>query len=333
MTINNNIYYFESLNDLVQKINSNYSTNTLVLIDQNLSLLNLQKSLNAKNILINVSETTKSLDTVNKIWQIFFECELDRTSDVLIIGGGVLLDLAGFAASTYKRGINFTYIPTTLLSIVDASHGGKNGFNNEFGKNQIGTFNLPKSVFVCFEFLNTLDENNYKNGLIELIKHGLIADEEIVLTMFSSTEYKVSYDLIKSGINVKTKIVNEDFLESNHRKYLNFGHTIGHLIEKDSKFQISHGQAVAIGMYYELLLSKIYFGLKDELINLYLKFLEKINFTYSYNFQKPKTELLQILKNDKKVINNNIEIVLISDIAKPKLMKLNLEKLIEVVYE
>ena len=242
-----------------------------------------------------------------------------------------MLDLCSFAASTYKRGVAFTLVPSTLLAMVDASHGGKNGFNNVHGKNQIGTFNLPKSVVVCFEFLNTLKENDYKDGLIELVKHGLIGSKEIFNTLVSTENFKIDTKTIKKGIQIKEDIVKEDFLETGKRKSLNFGHTIGHLIEQDSKFNLSHGEAVAIGMIYELELSKKHFGLPQEVIDLYISYLEKLDFKKSYEFENSIDYLLEILKDDKKSKSDSIDIVLLSDISQPNLISISFDELIEVI--
>ena len=260
-----------------------------------------------------------------------FLSNLNRSDEVVIIGGGVMLDLCSFAASTYKRGVAFTLVPSTLLAMVDASHGGKNGFNNVHGKNQIGTFNLPKSVVVCFELLNTLKDNDYKDGLIELIKHGLIGSKEIFHTLVSTENFKIDTKTIKKGIQIKEGIVKEDYLETGKRKYLNFGHTIGHLIEQDSKFNLSHGEAVAIGMIYELELSKKHFGLPQEVIDLYISYLEKLDFKKSYEFENSIDYLLEILKDDKKSKSDSVDIVLLSDLSQPNLISISFDELIEVI--
>ena len=210
--------------------------------------------------------------SVEKIWDLLFQHNLNRSSEIVIIGGGVLLDVCAFASSTFKRGVSFTFVPSTLLSMVDASHGGKNGFNNTYGKNQIGTFTLPESVIVCYQLLDTLPEDHYKDGLIELIKHGMIANEKIFNSMITKKSFNVEFEIIREGIDVKLKIVSEDFLEGDKRKLLNFGHTVGHLVEKDSNYEITHGQAVAIGIYYELLISKEQLGLPKEIIDSYLNY-------------------------------------------------------------
>ena len=323
--------FLESCNDLGQHIGENFSNNSLIIVDEALDQLNLHTLSDLQTIYFKASEDTKNLNTIEAIWDIMFSSNLNRSSEVIIIGGGVLLDLASFAASTFKRGVSFTLIPSTLLAMVDASHGGKNGFNNNYGKNQIGTFNLPNNVIICSELLSTLDDRDYKDGLVELIKHGLIGSKEIFNQLVISDDIKVDFETIKKGIQIKTDIVEEDFLENGKRKYLNFGHTIGHLIEHDSNFNLSHGQAVAIGINYELELSKRHFGLSQEVVDNYNLFLKKINFSNSYEFLNNINDLLKILEDDKKSTEDSIDIVLLSDVSKPNLINLKFRDILEVV--
>ena len=177
--INTNTYS-QTLEELLNDLNQTNINPHLVIVDSNLEFYNFEKLLNASVLYIDISESTKNLVSVEIVWNALFEHNLNRMSNLLIIGGGVLLDVCAFAASTYKRGISFCLVPTTLLAMVDAAHGGKNGFNNNYGKNQIGTFTEPKSIFVCHELLDSLSEKDYKDGLIELIKHGLIGSSEIL---------------------------------------------------------------------------------------------------------------------------------------------------------
>ena len=323
--------YLETLEELLNDLNQTNNNYDLVIVDSNLEFYNFEKLLNTDVLYIDISESTKNLVSVEIVWNALFEHNLNRMSNLLIIGGGVLLDVCAFAASTYKRGISFCLVPTTLLAMVDAAHGGKNGFNNNYGKNQIGTFTEPKSIFVCHELLDSLSEKDYKDGLIELIKHGLIGSSEIYEQLSLGSEYKVSLETIKKGIKIKLDIVSEDFTELNKRKLLNFGHTIGHLIEKDSEFKVSHGEAVAIGIYYELLLSKKHMGLSQEVINSYLKYIEKIDYSYTYKFSKGKDSIMEALKNDKKSLIDNVDIVLLSGISMPNIINLSFDELFEVI--
>lgn len=323
--------YSETLEELLNDMNQTNNNYDLVIVDSNLEFYNFEKLLNTDVLYLDISESTKNLVSVERVWNALFEHNLNRLSNLLIIGGGVLLDVCAFAASTYKRGISFCLVPTTLLAMVDAAHGGKNGFNNNYGKNQIGTFTEPKSIFVCHELLDSLSEKDYKDGLIELIKHGLIGSSEIYEQLSLGSGYKVSLDTIKKGIKIKLDIVSEDFTELNKRKLLNFGHTIGHLIEKDSEFKVSHGEAVAIGIYYELLLSKKHMGLPQEVINSYLKYIEKIDYSYTYKFSKGKDSIMEALKNDKKSLIDNVDIVLLSGISMPNIINLSFDELFEVI--
>ena len=323
--------YLNSTEELIKHINEELPNESLIILDSALEQFQLHSNFNASHVYLEVSEGTKNLETIENIWEIMFLSNLNRSDEVVIIGGGVMLDLCSFAASTYKRGVAFTLVPSTLLAMVDASHGGKNGFNNVHGKNQIGTFTLPKSVVVCFELLNTLKDNDYKDGLIELVKHGLIGSKEIFNTLVSTENFKIDTKTIKKGIQIKEDIVKEDYLETGKRKYLNFGHTIGHLIEQDSKFNLSHGEAVAIGMIYELELSKKHFGLPQEVIDLYLSYLEKLDFRKSYEFENSNDYLLEILKDDKKSKSDSVDIVLLSGISQPNLISISFDELIEVI--
>ena len=323
--------YLNSTEELIKYINEDLQNESLIILDSALEQFKLHSNLNASHVYLKVSEETKNLETVEKIWEIMFSSNLNRSHEIVIIGGGVMLDLCSFAASTFKRGISYTLVPSTLLAMVDASHGGKNGFNNDYGKNQIGTFNLPKSVIVCFELLNTLKEKDYKDGLIELVKHGLIGSKEIFDKLISAEDFKIETEVIKKGIQIKEDIVKEDYLETGKRKYLNFGHTIGHLIEQDSKFTVSHGEAVAIGMIYELGLSKKHFGLPQEVIDLYVSYLEKLDYKKSYEFENSIDYLLGILKDDKKSKSDSVDIVLLSDVSQPNLICISFDELIEVI--
>ena len=323
--------YLNSTEELIKYINEGIPNESLIILDSALEQFQFHNNFNVSHVYLQVSEETKNLETIEKIWDLMFSSNLNRSDEIVVIGGGVMLDLCSFAASTYKRGIAFTLVPSTLLAMVDASHGGKNGFNNAYGKNQIGTFNLPKSVVVCFELLNTLKDNDYKDGLIELIKHGFIGSKEIFNKLVSSENFKIDNDIIKKGIQIKEDIVKEDYLETGKRKYLNFGHTIGHIIEQDSKFTLSHGEAVAIGMIYELGLSKKHFGLPQEVIDLYVTYLEKLEYKKSYKFENSIDYLLGILKDDKKSKSDSVDIVLLSDISQPNLISISFDELIEVI--
>ena len=209
---------------------------------------------------IKSGESEKNLESCQKIWQAMTDNELDRHSLVINLGGGVIGDMGGFCAATYKRGIDFIQIPTTLLSQVDASVGGKLGIDFQGLKNHIGVFQIPKSVLIDAEFLKTLSYSELRSGFAEVIKHCLIMDgkkwEEIRRKDFEEQNFQ---DLIAHSVAIKQRIVEEDPTEKGLRKILNFGHTLGHAIETyflgKPKLHLLHGEAIAAGMICEAFLS------------------------------------------------------------------------------
>ena len=259
------------------------------------------ENFNTHEILVN--EETKNITTVDKIWEIMHSNSVTRSTNVICIGGGILCDVVGFATSTYKRGANLILVPTSLLAMVDASHGGKNGVNNNYGKNQIGTFYLQNEVLVCVEFLNSLNKEEINTGLIEVIKAGFIGNNKILELVYGDDSVYSDKSLLQLAIDVKTKITKEDLKESNTRMYLNFGHTIGLLIESDSNYQISHGQAVGIGILIALEISEKEYNLDQSYRKNYMTFLNNAGLKSHYKFKKTRSELITILSNDKKVNN------------------------------
>jgi 3-dehydroquinate synthase len=236
------------------------------------------------------------------------------------LGGGVITDMGGFIASTYKRGIDFINIPTTLLSQVDASVGGKTGVDFEGLKNAVGVFNEPKGVFIYPEFLKTLESRQLFSGYAEALKHALIRDEDywnkLGIDMLFNAENWV--DLIKTSINIKNNIVLNDPLEKGERKLLNFGHTIGHAVESYSLIHdqnpLLHGEAIAIGMICESYISNS----KSELTAGDLKIIsDRIYTTYNSYQLNDSTyhELIELMKNDKKNECSGINFTLLNKIG------------------
>ena len=215
---------------------------------------------NATIIEIKSGEEAKNLDTCSHIWSAMTEQQLDRKALLINLGGGVIGDMGGFCAATYKRGIDFIQIPTTLLSQVDASVGGKLGIDFMGLKNHIGVFEKPLAVLISTGFLATLSKAELRSGYAEIIKHCLIADaekwKEIVATSYENLDWE---NLAQHSVLIKTKVTEEDPLEKGLRKILNFGHTIGHAVESyflpiaDKK--MLHGEAIAVGMIAEAYLA------------------------------------------------------------------------------
>lgn len=209
-------------------------------------------------IVIEAGEGYKNLDTCINIWKKLTIKKFDRHSLIVNLGGGVIGDMGGFCASTYKRGIDFIQIPTTLLAQVDASVGGKLGIDFLGFKNHIGTFTLPKTVLIDSGFLSTLPERELRSGFAEIVKHCLIRDavkwKEILKIDFENMPFE---KLIEHSVNIKKQIVTEDPTEKGVRKILNFGHTIGHAVETFylTKNRLLHGEAIAVGMICEAYIS------------------------------------------------------------------------------
>ena len=324
------IYYSNKFDDLDNQLKNFINQEKhVIFIDSKLSsIINLDPKF--KIFEIEINESTKDLDTIQKIWKIMFSESLDRSSKIIGIGGGVLSDLVGFATSTFKRGANLSLVPSTFLGMVDAAHGGKTGFNNEFGKNQIGTFFIPEKIFICTEFLDSLSEIEMNNGIIESLKAGFLGDKEIIEMIYQDKLNNLE-EIIKKSIQVKYNILKNDLRESNERMFLNLGHTIGHLIEKDSNYSISHGQAVAIGMLKGFEISESEFNLNSSISDEFKSFLNKRSMKTEYSFNSNQSELKEIISNDKKVTSDVVKFVLIKNIQEPVLIDFSINDLLEVL--
>ena len=324
------IHYSNKFDDLDSQLKNFINQEKhVIFIDSKLSsIINLDPKF--KIFEIEINESTKDLNTIQKIWKIMFSESLDRSSKIIGIGGGVLSDLVGFATSTFKRGANLSLVPSTFLGMVDAAHGGKTGFNNEFGKNQIGTFFIPKKIFICTEFLDSLSEIEMNNGIIESLKAGFLGDKEIIEMIYQDKLNNLE-EIIKKSIQVKYNILKNDLRESNERMFLNLGHTIGHLIEKDSNYSISHGQAVAIGMLKGFEISESKFNLNSSIRDEFKSFLNKQSMKTEYSFNSNQSELKEIISNDKKVTSDVVKFVLIKNIQEPVLIDFSINDLLEVL--
>ncbi|GGE41288.1 3-dehydroquinate synthase [Psychroflexus planctonicus] len=307
--------------------NANYSS-VFILTDSNVHescltefLQNLSIQIPLEVIEIEAGEENKKLSVCNEIWKTLSDLGADRKSLIINLGGGVVTDLGGFIASTFRRGIDFIHVPTSLLAMVDAALGGKNGIDLGHLKNQVGTIVLPKMVLVITDFLRTLPQEEYRSGLAEMIKHGLIYSE----SYFSYFEKLQNYDaaflaqLIHDSIKIKLNIVEADPFENNLRKTLNFGHTLGHAIESyflanESKKRLLHGEAIAIGMILESFISFKILQLNEEELNRITQAImpvyKKVHFT-----KQDIEEIIQLLKYDKKNTGSQINFVLLNKIG------------------
>ncbi len=273
-------------------------------------------------IQIRAGEQYKILDTCKIIWEELLRNNIDRNALCVNLGGGVIGDMGGFCAATYKRGIRFIQAPTTLLSQVDASIGGKLAIDFSDVKNSIGVFVQPYAVLIDPTFLNTLPERELLSGFAETIKHALIDDTVLwkkLKTIKALTPLTVS-DIIIPSLKVKREIVEKDPFEHNVRKALNFGHTIGHAIESYSfstKAPLTHGEAIAIGMLCELELSQQLLQFpKDELLEA-KQFIDAHYPKYQLDAHKIP-EIMNFMRNDKKNVGDSIRFSLIEKIGTSK---------------
>jgi len=294
---------------------SNIHKKTLILAPKSIaSKYRLKESSSVKVFITPEGENQKSLNVLDKVWSKCAAEGIARADAIIGIGGGATTDLAGFAASSWLRGITWYAFPTSLAGMVDAAIGGKTGINARSGKNLIGSFYSPAGVFIDLAFLNTLPKRDISAGMAEVIKCGFIADYKILnLAQDDDLDYQ---QLISRSIKVKADVVSKDFKESKLREILNYGHTLGHAIEKNSGYKLRHGEAVSIGMVFAAELSRQLAGLSDDAVLLHRELLRNFDLPISYPSNKFKP-LLALLANDKKVKNSKLRFIGISKIGKP----------------
>ncbi|MCI5056913.1 MAG: 3-dehydroquinate synthase [Flavobacteriales bacterium] len=324
---NYNVYVdFDCIEYLDAYLNEHYKNHEkLVIVDENtekycLPLIDQSSSSLSKAEIVQVEsgEHNKSLEIASSIWETLISYKVSRDAILINLGGGVIGDLGGFVASTYKRGIPFINVPTTLLSQVDASVGGKVGINFGSHKNSIGVFREPQAVFISTQFLETLEKRHFLSGLVELCKHGLIKDRDLWENIrdqftFKNLEEEQLIHWIRQSVEIKHQVVSQDFEDKAQRRLLNFGHTIGHAIESASLVAdfrpLLHGEAVAIGIICESYLSYKNLGLDISSIEDMIAFFSK-NFDY-YPLINHYDFVLEMIHNDKKNvgIRNNFTLL------------------------
>ena len=272
---------------------------------------------------IKAGEENKHLKTCQEEWQELSDLGADRKSLLINVGGGVVTDLGGFVAAAFKRGIDFVNVPTTLLSMVDASVGGKTGVDFGGLKNQIGIITHPRMVIIDTHYLNTLPENEYRSGYAEMLKHGIIRDKFYFQRL---SEYKYLKDIgiedyIHHSVSIKNAVVKEDPHELNLRKILNFGHTLGHAIETNflknpKKTTLLHGEAIAVGMITEAYLATKLCGLDlsiaEDIKKVFLRIFPKLNFT-----KEDLVSIMDLLRYDKKNSHGKVKFVLLHALGQP----------------
>jgi shikimate kinase / 3-dehydroquinate synthase len=251
---------------------------------------------------IPAGEQNKTLETISSLWNGFLEAGLDRKSTVVALGGGVTGDLSGFAASTFMRGIAWVGVPTSLLAMVDSSMGGKTGFDLPYGKNLVGSFHSPKLVLADPDLLSTLPEVEFRSGLGEVVKHGIVADVELFnLCAQGYDAVKANLDqIVRRAMAVKIRVIEADPFEQGVRAALNLGHTVGHAVELASGFHVRHGEAVAIGVVVEARLAERLSMAANGLSEQIASALTGLGLPTEIPYDLPRESILQSMKVDKK---------------------------------
>ena len=310
---------------------SNLSAN-LIVTDENIAKHHLEKFGDIKSFVIHAGEEHKTLETVHVLWKAFLENGLDRKSTVIALGGGVVTDLVGFAASSYMRGINWIALPTTLLGIVDASIGGKTGFDLPEGKNLIGAFYPPKLILADTRFLSTLPERELISGMAEVVKHGIISDPELFDLCQRGMDWVKNNleDVVKHAMAVKIKVIEEDPYEKGFRAALNLGHTVGHAVELVSKFELRHGEAIAIGTVAEARYAARVGLASQSTVEAIESTLEALGLPIHIPAEMPREKIIQAMRVDKKKNAKSIRFALPVEIGKVELVNVDdLESVLE----
>ena len=320
----------------ILKKNNIYFQKCLIIYDKKVPikvLKNLKQKIKNKKIFIykiKSSEKIKNINTVNKILDFALKKEFHRTDLIISVGGGIISDISGFVSSIYKRGINFVNMPTTLLSQVDASIGGKTGVNSVYGKNLIGSFYQPKLVLSDIEFLKSLPKREVTCGYAEILKHALIRNKKKFLFLdknlkkIFNLDEKIISKTIYESCKIKKDIIEKDPLEKNLRKILNYGHTFGHAFEAVLNYskKLNHGEAVLLGMFCANNFAYKKKIIKKNDFNIIKEHFSKFNLSNKIKKILKKNDLTNVInymKTDKKNYNNQINLILLNRIGSAKI--------------
>ena len=320
-------YYLDASFPQLKKLTDPH--NTVLITDENVFAGHQKKFKGWNSIVLKPGEEFKVQPTVDAIIEQLIEMEADRTTTLIGVGGGVITDLTGYVASIYMRGLRFGFVPTTLLSLVDASIGGKNGIDVGVYKNMAGIIRQPSFILHDFAFLQTLPENEWRNGFAEIIKHACIKDAAMFKELeqndlgFYRRRRKEAGLLIQRNAFLKTKVVQLDEFEAGERKLLNFGHTLGHALE--NQYELSHGEAISIGMTYASLLSEQLKGFKQA--GRVVQVLEQYGLPTFAQFDKEK--VISVLKMDKKKVKDSIHFILLQKIGKAVIEQISIDQFYE----
>lgn len=319
----------------VNQLLSENKANVLLIDEKILSLNQGLISVNPEQLIaVPATETFKTLDGVNLVFDFLFQRGFTKGEKLIVVGGGIVQDIGAFAATCYKRGIKWVYFPTTLLSMCDSCIGGKSGVNYKEAKNQIALFSAPSQVNINPHFLKTLPESDIKSGMGEILKFCIIGGEaSLSIYQQHVTDGKINdwaslKALILTGLSIKRAIIEEDEFDLNYRKSLNYGHTLGHAIEVMSDYEISHGVAVTIGMMLSNEISHQYDYLNEDIKNRLNKLCRELltDKTSSVMATINVNDLLGLLKNDKKTEGDQINFVVMKQPGETKFTKLKLNE-------
>ena len=300
---------FQAIDKLVNKANAFYIT------DENVYALHQNKFKGKKTIVFPAGEEHKQQATVDFIIEALLNLGATREAVLIGVGGGVVTDMVGYAASIYMRGVSFGFVPTTILAMVDASIGGKNGIDVGVYKNMVGLIKQPTFLLYDFDFLKTLPNHQWENGFAEIIKHAAIKDAKMMkqLSIHNLSYYqknkKELIALIEKNVKIKMTVVQKDEFEKGDRKLLNFGHTIGHAIENE--YALLHGHAISIGMVYAAKISQVLLGFTDT--GILIETLKKYGLPISMRFDI--SHAMDIMQKDKKKASKGMQYVLLNKIG------------------
>lgn len=305
------------------ELKSKYLRNLIFIPESLRTIVEIDGLLNENDHLhfIPDGEGAKEISSAASMWDAASRAGIRRGDAMWGIGGGSTTDVSGFIAATWLRGVDWFAIPTTLAGMVDASVGGKTGINSSAGKNLIGSFHSPQSVLIDISFLDSLSDRDIAAGLAEVIKTGFIGDTQI-LNILSSvkgvTEVKPHLlELVERSVAVKASVVSSDFKESKLREVLNYGHTLGHAVEKREKYQLRHGEAVAIGLVFAAELSALLLDLNPEVVAEHRSLLTKFGLPTSYPLSA-RAELEELMQGDKKSRDSRLRFIGLLDRGRPE---------------
>lgn len=273
------------------------------------------------SVVFDAGEANKNLDTVKLIYEKLILAKFDRRDMLIALGGGVTGDITGFTAATYLRGIDFVQVPTSLLAQVDSSIGGKTGVDFDSYKNMVGAFHMPKLVYINVSTLTTLSDEQFISGMGEIIKHGLIKDKAYFNWLMSNRdtilakEPETLMEMIRISCNIKRLVVENDPTEKGERALLNFGHTLGHAIERFLDLKLSHGACVGIGCCLAAIISKNTGDISQDILETILEAFDSFGFPTLEQYPVDADKVIEYTRNDKKMVGDRIKFILLHDIG------------------